>query len=244
MRIAIISDIHGNSWALKSVLEDISKKSSDLIVNLGDILYGPLDPKGTYDLMLSQDIISISGNEDRIIVENQNNQNCKETIKYVINQLNNKALDWLIDLPKKLVLESGLFLCHGTPQSDTTYLLEDLKDNHVGIKRENELNELLSGINQRIILCGHSHKPKIVDLETKLIINPGSLGLPAYTDDEPVFHKMENHNNLAQYCLLDIDGNDIRVEQISISYDFEKAAASAESNKSIDWARWIRTGRA
>jgi len=61
MRIAILADIHGNSWALSKVLEDIEKKKPDLIVNLGDSLYGPLNPKETFDLIKSRKIISISG---------------------------------------------------------------------------------------------------------------------------------------------------------------------------------------
>ncbi len=65
MKIAIQSDIHGNSWALEVVLRDLEGRGPDLIVNLGDSLYGPLDPMGTFDIIRSLPIVSIAGNEDR-----------------------------------------------------------------------------------------------------------------------------------------------------------------------------------
>ena len=70
MKIAAISDIHGNSWALRAVLDDIKQKGITEIFDLGDSLYGPLDPKGTYHLLTDRKIESICGNQDREIFEN------------------------------------------------------------------------------------------------------------------------------------------------------------------------------
>lgn len=50
-KIAVISDIHGNKWALKEVINDIKERNIDTIFNLGDSLYGPLDPVSTYDIL-------------------------------------------------------------------------------------------------------------------------------------------------------------------------------------------------
>jgi predicted phosphodiesterase len=49
-KIALLSDIHGNSWAFREVLTDIKNRGIETIINLGDSLYGPLDPKGTFEL--------------------------------------------------------------------------------------------------------------------------------------------------------------------------------------------------
>jgi len=68
-KIAVISDIHGNSIALREVFRDIGSRDVDTIINLGDSLYGPLDPKGTFELLESNNLISISENQDRIILE-------------------------------------------------------------------------------------------------------------------------------------------------------------------------------
>ena len=56
MKIAFLSDIHGNSWALKAVLNDIKQRGITEIYDLGDSLYGPLDPKGTFHLLLDWNI--------------------------------------------------------------------------------------------------------------------------------------------------------------------------------------------
>lgn len=69
--IAAISDIHSNFFALEAVLKDIKQRNANQIVNLGDILYGPIAPKATYELLMEhqKDIITIRGNQDRQIYE-------------------------------------------------------------------------------------------------------------------------------------------------------------------------------
>lgn len=241
MTIAIISDIHGNSWALEAVIADIRKKNINEIYDLGDSLYGPLDPKGTFELIISNSIQSLSGNEDRILVENLNSTTRKPTVDYSIRNLNGNAIEWLKHLPKTRKINSDILLCHGTPWNDSEYLVEQLNPNFVGIKDTATLNGMLKGIDERIIICGHSHCPRIVDTGTKLIINTGSVGLPAYDDDSPIFHKMENFSPMARYCILDTNGN-VKIEQIAIAYDFDKAAKCAKENGRNDWEKWIETG--
>jgi predicted phosphodiesterase len=56
MKFAIISDIHSNAYALQAVLDDISTRGANHIVNLGDTLYGPLAPRATYNLLTSYNV--------------------------------------------------------------------------------------------------------------------------------------------------------------------------------------------
>lgn len=58
-KIAVLSDIHGNSWALEEVIKDIEKRGIKNIIDLGDSIYGPLDPMGTYKLLTQNKINSI-----------------------------------------------------------------------------------------------------------------------------------------------------------------------------------------
>lgn len=95
MRVAVLSDIHGNYWALCKVLRDADSRKVDSIINLGDSLYGPLKPKETYDLMKSNGIKSISGNEDWLILDKNHDS---PTLNYVIRELNTEAMDWLNSL--------------------------------------------------------------------------------------------------------------------------------------------------
>ena len=67
LSLAVIADIHGNRWALEAVLQDIDRRGIQQIVNLGDHLTGPLDPAGTADLLIERDMLSICGNDDRVL---------------------------------------------------------------------------------------------------------------------------------------------------------------------------------
>jgi len=64
-RFAAIGDIHGNRWALESVLVDIDRRGIRTTINLGDHLFGPLDPDGTTAILMHQDVPGILGNQDR-----------------------------------------------------------------------------------------------------------------------------------------------------------------------------------
>ncbi|NJO88101.1 MAG: metallophosphoesterase family protein [Chloroflexia bacterium] len=244
-KFAVLSDIHGNSWALKAVLNDIESRNIDTVFNLGDILYGPLDPKGTYDLLRTRQFINIRGNQDRFILENIGKKGVHQTLDYVLKQLDDEALNFLKNLPFDYRFGSEIYTCHGTPEKDDEYLIEHLTETHVGIKENATLNSILNQIEERIVFCGHSHQPGFIITDLKTIINPGSVGLPAYDDDLPIFHKMLNFSNHARYCIVTVEiGEVIKVEQISIKYDSESAATMAEKNNRPDWALWLRTGRA
>ena len=85
IQVGVISDIHGNCWALEAVLEDIERRSIEKIVNLGDSLYGPLAPAKTAEILLELDIPTVCGNEDRIIVEAlSNKEEYSPTLAYVL----------------------------------------------------------------------------------------------------------------------------------------------------------------
>jgi len=241
MKIAVLSDIHGNSWALESVLEDIRQKGVTRIYDLGDSLYGPLDPQGTFELIIRNGIKSLSGNEDRLIVENLDAGVMNQTLNFILSELSINAIDWLKGLPQSRQTDNEIYLCHGAPGIDTEYLIEKLNTEFVGIKDLKKLDELLNGINERIVFCGHSHCQRFVETGRKIIINPGSVGCPAFDDDLPVPHKMENFSPMARYCIFET-GKNIKIDQMAVSYDFEKAAKRAEENNRYDWAKWIRTG--
>ncbi len=240
MKIAILSDIHGNFWALDAVLRDLEVREPDLIVNLGDSLYGPLDPMGTFDIIRSLPIVSIAGNEDRLILERNHES---PTLEFVMNELNAKAMDWLSSLPSTLTVMSSFFLCHGTPLSDTTYLLENVQGKNISARDPKEVESLLAGVTAKLVLCGHSHLPRIVQAGGKLVVNPGSVGCPAFDDDHPNLHMVENHSPHARYALLDYAEGMKGIEHVIVPYDHEKAARQAEKNQRPDWAKWLRTGR-
>ncbi|MBN1196268.1 MAG: metallophosphoesterase family protein [Candidatus Aminicenantes bacterium] len=244
-KVAVVSDIHGNIHALEAVLAKIHNAGVDLILNLGDSLYGPLWPLETARRIRQENMISIAGNEDRLILEAKSGPAHNQTIQENLEALDSACLEWLLTLAPMLV-QGDIFLCHGTMADDCAYLCETIAQSGVEIKSPEVLAEIVEKLPQDIILCGHSHVPRNIPLGNgKTIINPGSVGLPAYTDDLPRPHKMETGRPDAAFAVLTlVKGRLLGVEHLWVPYDHNAAARQAERNNRSDWARWLATGRA
>ena len=244
-KIALISDIHGNTWALETVLEDIERRGINTVLNLGDSVYGPLDPAGTARLLMSRDFITVAGNQDRNIVESRNQDPKIPTMRFVLNELDESILDWLESLPMTRVAEPDIFLCHGNPVQDDRYLVEQVGREGVKLKNPAALDAMLTTIEQSIVACGHSHVFSAVTTPSgKLILNAGSVGLPAYQDEEPFVHTMENGTPHARYLIITVIRTRTVIEQIALPYDWRAAARRASENNRPDWEKWLTTGRA
>jgi predicted phosphodiesterase len=244
-RIAVISDVHGNRWALEAVLEDIERRSVRHVANLGDSLYGPLDPAGTARILLPLDFPTVRGNEDRIVVEPLWDAAVSPTLAYVRETLNAVHLRWLEGLEMTVTTYEHFYLCHGSLERDDEYLLQEVSETKVALRDSNGLMARLSRLAQPVLLCGHDHVPRTVRLpHGRLIVNPGSVGLPAYADDVPFPHVMQTGAPHARYSIVSRVEAGWRIEDIAVPYDWEAAAAMAAENGRPDWAAWLRTGRA
>lgn len=241
--LAVISDVHGNRLALEAVLEDIRARSVDQIVNLGDCVYGPLDPAGTAELLIDLNIPTVSGNEDRILVQPPDDAACASSLDYTLDRLTARHLAWLASLKSTLIAFDDFLLCHGTPVRDDRYLLVDVESTGVVVRSGENIQKVLGERNSRFILCGHDHTPRVVPLpDGRLVVNPGSVGLPAYTDDHPYPHAMQTGSPHARYCILTTTNEGWRAKSIKVEYDWDAAADTAAANGRPDWAHWLRTG--
>ncbi|MGE5627895.1 MAG: metallophosphoesterase family protein [Solirubrobacterales bacterium] len=245
MKIAVISDIHGNSWALKEVMKDIKNRGITQIINLGDSLFGPLDPGGTFEILRNENIISIAGNQDRNMVEDIDKEEIHFTMNYVRAHINEEALNWLESLPTTKVFLDDFFLCHGTPDNDSKYLIEKVTEQGASVKSKEELEEELAEISQKVVLCGHSHIQRCINLNRgSLVLNPGSVGLPAFKAENPYYHVMESGSFHTRYSVVTREAAQFKVENIALNYDYKAAAAMAAKNNRPDWEKAILTGRA
>src|SRR5688572_13911876 len=122
-RFAVIADVHGNRWALEAVLNEIQRRGLETIINLGDSVYGVLDPGGSAELLRQHCAVNISGNQDCILHSPTEAIKSSPNYRFILNQLDETDLAWLRDLPATFSL-GEVFCCHGTPASDETYLLE------------------------------------------------------------------------------------------------------------------------
>ncbi len=249
-RLAVLSDIHGNRWALRAVLADLADLDVDLAIHLGDVAYGPLDPTGALALLRRAGIPSVRGNQDRELdlVETAGTgaEEVNPSLEFTRSRLGPGLCGWCASLPSVLKPAPGVLAFHASPDDDAAYLLWKVDEGDALVRRSaEEVAEALTGVRARLILCGHDHVPYDLSLpDGRRVVNPGSVGCPAYEDDAPVPHRMEAGSPHARYAVVTLEGDNVEVESRQVEYDWDRAAKEAEANGRADWATALTTGRA
>jgi len=241
LRVAVIADIHGNIAALQAVEEDIARRGAGMVINLGDHASGALWPGETVELLMRQSWIQIAGNCDRqIVAQAPSDQGASD--RFAFERLTSAQKEWLAALPATSTVLDEIRVFHGTPRDDASYLLETVVGGQVRLANRFELETRLSGVTAPVMACGHSHVPRIVRIDAGLIVNPGSVGLPAYDHDEPERHAMETGAPDARYALLEKSNRGWTAELVAVPYDHARAADQARRNGRPDWERALRSG--
>ena len=174
MRIAVISDIHGNMESLSSLTEPY-----DELWVLGDLVnYGP-DPGAVIDFVRSRATVVVRGNHDHAVGFNEDprcsppyREMAKETMQFTRSVLSRDQIDYLASLPlvaERTVEDTKFVLCHAAP-SDPLY-------KYVPAKSPQWEREMDS-ISAEFLLVGHTHTPFVESVGVSLVVNPGSLGQP------------------------------------------------------------------
>jgi predicted phosphodiesterase len=246
--IAVLSDIHGNRRALEAVLAEIERRRILRLVNLGDSLYGPFDPRPVADRLVELRVPTVSGNEDRVLVlPDQAPRTAAAPLsraaRFTLARLDAEHLAWLRALPRTAVVGDS-FLCHGAPSDDETYLLSAVVSGSLAVRPSVDVEALLEGITQPLVLCGHDHTPRALTVAGRLVVNPGSVGCPAYTHDVPAPHAVKNGSSHARFAVVTPVCGGFAAEWVAVPYDAAGAAAEARANGFADWGTWIATGRA
>lgn len=244
MRIAVLSDIHGNAWALDAVVDELEQSDVHRVLNLGDCFFGPLDPKGTYQRLSDRYWPTVRGNQDRALIDRTGGH---PTADFSLREIGDAGVAWLAEHTSLIVRTGTVLACHGNLERDDVTLLERVERTHVRAATDPELREALAGAEPEVevVLCGHSHRPGTVQLaDGRLVVNPGSVGLPAYTDDAPHPHAMESGTPHARWAVVERTAAGWRVELRATPYDTGPAVAAARDNGRDDWAEWIAMGRA
>jgi putative phosphoesterase len=186
LKIAALYDIHGNLPALNAVLEELKEVQPDLIVVGGDIVSGPM-PAQTLERLsqLGDQVRSVRGNCDREVVtaydgralRPEMSEEVREVTHWVAGQLTGAQRDFLAKLPVQITLHveslGDVLFCHATPRSDEEIFTQ--------ITPQERLNTIFSGIEQQIVVCGHTHMQFERSTGTLRILNAGSVGMP-YAD--------------------------------------------------------------
>jgi predicted phosphodiesterase len=244
MRLAILADIHGNVLALEAVRRDLARRYVDRVVNLGDCVSGPLWPRETADLLMETGWPTVRGNHDRWVLDTSSKDHGSSDA-FAYRELDAKQRAWLGDLPASLNLGDGILAIHGRPDNDNAYLLEDIEAGRLVPAPQHRVAARLAGITHHVVLCAHSHIPGAAWLaKNRPVINPGSVGCPAYEDPTPPAHVSESGTPYARYAVLELADGRVGFEHIAVSYDHLAAAWRAEANGRADWAHGLATGYA
>ncbi len=229
MKIAILSDIHSNFFALKSVYEDLREQGVSQVFSLGDLVgYFPFIEE-TIDFMIDKNIVSILGNYDKAVIHPDEKEgllylmkNIPEDKKYIYlwtrDNLSDDVKDFLSGLPQKMVLSFQNFtmlLVHGSPAGISSYIYPDTSSFY--------LESLLKDNNVDIIACGHTHKSMILTTKEGFVVNPGSVGVPD-----------EGKSN-ASYMIVEINRPPkFYIREITYDVDFVKKVQQEKIYKSLE----------
>lgn len=242
MRVALISDIHGNITALQAVLADIDHTGVDQIVFLGDaVTLGP-QPKAVVDLLRSLHCPCVKGNHDAYVVnlpqflQDTHAAWAKETIAWGVAQLSAADLTFLgsfcptYELPLDPGQPEKRLLCfHGSPQSYDDLLL--------AVTPAIEVDALLAGQSATVMAGGHTHVQMMRRHRQILIVNAGSVGLPMA---EMPFTGEPRFLPYAEYALVAYQAGRLSVTLRQVAYDREQtkaAALAAGLPYATDWVR-------
>jgi predicted phosphodiesterase len=249
MRAAVISDIHGNRWALAAVLDHIAGQRVDAVWNLGDVLSGPLAPAETAELLMPRGLVTIRGNHERQLLACAARPGGASD-QYAFEHTAPHHREWLAGLPATAAPRPDVLLCHGTPRDDLELLLERVvgEDQHLAPLADIEAR--VPGVAARLIVGGHTHVPRVVRTrDGRTLVNPGSVGLPAYDSPHPdaatggpARYYVEVGGPHASYAIVDDADAGWHVALHRVAYDWDAAAACAARNHRPEWAHALRTG--
>jgi putative phosphoesterase len=223
MKIALISDIHGNYYALEAVLKHIKKLKIYKTYCLGDIVNYYYEPHKCINILIKKKITCIKGNHENILFKTLRNKKKREyyrkiyghSININIKKLSQRHIIFLKKLKKKLTIKIErlkIIFAHGSPWSQNTYIYPNFK---------NKIKNSLTKYDADYIFLGHTHMPMNIKINKKTtIINPGSIGQP--------------RNKCNNACWVIFDTKNRKIKFMETKYKKEKLLKNIIKNEGIN----------
>lgn len=223
MRVAVLSDIHGNMQALEAAMNDIKENKCEKVLCLGDLAMAGPQPRMVIDFVEKQDNwIVIQGNTDKMIADFSPEimENTKNNFPVMANALvddvyflEDTRKEFLRNLPsqKELTIEGvKILLVHGSPRRNN----EDISPN----MPLTEIEAMLEGVSADIVFCGHTHVPAGYQTNKRqTVVNVGSIGRPMTKEPKSC------------YVIADFQDGGFSIEHRFVDYDRELAAKLMEA---------------
>jgi len=196
MKVAIVSDVHGNLTALEAVLVDLVQVNPDLIAHGGDLAFNGPRPVECVDRIRELGWPGVIGNMDRAL-DNPSGRR----VTWARDQLGPERNDWLQTLPMEWRHQDDIALVHAVPGDLWQAVFPEADDA--------ELRAIYGPLGARVAVYCHIHRPFVRRIGDLTVANSGSVGLPFDGDQRA--------------CYLVIE--DGRVENRRVAYDRERAVA-------------------
>jgi predicted phosphodiesterase len=230
MRVALMSDVHGNRVALDAVLEDLRREPIDEIVSLGDVAQGGPQPAEVLDALGELDCLFVMGNSDNFLLELETWREGPEPItpelldvrEWTLSRLSRDHLDFLQSFEPTVQLELdglGTLLCyHGSPTSFDDVILPDTPPA--------EFERMAGGRFAPLMAGGHVHLQFLHRHGTSLHLNPGSVGL-AYDHEQP--DDAISFDPWAQYAVVSAGDGRLGIEFRRVPFDPSAVVAAIDA---------------
>ena len=238
MRIALISDIHGNYVSLEAVLADIARQQVDELVCLGDVAdLGPR-PNAVVNRLRDLSCRCIMGNHEEQLLDPEFQPSRASwtdiATSWCLERLSPDNLAYLRTFVATLEIALGdqatLLCCHGSPRSNSDFLLSTT--------RHAELDRMLDGCAATALACGHTHLQMLRQHKGMIIVNPGSVGqpfemLPWSADVGPRILPW------AEYAILKCTEGVLTVEFRRVPIDIDEVKQQALDSHMPDAQYWV-----
>ncbi len=241
MRIALISDIHGNLVALEAVLADLESEAPGAVICLGDVLVTGPQPHQVLDLLRERDWPIVMGNTDAWALNptpwedtDEDSRRLEEIERWGATSLREEDLAFIRTFQPTVSLDLGkgirLLAYHGSPRSNTDFI--------VPTTSEDELKQMLAGHQATVMVGGHTHQQMLRRFQNSLLVNPGSVGMPYETVGG------HSHNPLwAEYALVTQQNSHLSVQfrRVPINLEYLTKAVKRSDMPHADW--WLKDWR-
>jgi 3',5'-cyclic AMP phosphodiesterase CpdA len=210
MRVAILSDLHGNTFALEAILEDISKQGVDEIIVAGDLVNGHPNSKACWDMVMALGCPVLQGNHEQYMyrlntpaAEPEWTEERFQTIRYFHTQFSISDLEKMQDLPLTYALPD-LLICHATPGDAFKSLFSH--------STPLELENAFAGTSETCIVRGHNHNWFTTYWNGRTLHSIDAAGLPLSRNGKPI----------APYAILSLQKT-WSLEKRLVTYDHQAA---------------------